>query len=691
MPNVFIGMNTAGPGAGAIFIRGIGYADIEKTQSPQVAVVIDGVFQGSSTGQLIDTFDVEQIEVNRGPQGVLFGKNTSGGTIVVTRVRPEFNDWGYALSGQLGNYAENQLKARINIPLIDDTLALKIGGVTKARDGYADNETRGGSAGDVDYNALTAALRWAPNDATNVLFTYDRIRDHGDIPPQDPLIDGDDPFKNAADLDESQLLRVDSLGIQADIDLGFATLYSITGISDSKDEVFQDFDGSTRVGSQAIPLPQLHTLRSQDFEQITQELRLSGDVTESLRYTVGAYYYETKMDFFQGTNQVLQLAPPAQIGPLVNTQETQEEVTSYAAFGAVNWNVTEAIELSAGVRWLKDEKEFEGAFFGANVPADPIAPPRTSVGAALPGFPVADDDSWDEVITKFTATWRITDTNMLFASYGEGFRSGGFSNRGNDPRFLTYEPETADAFEIGSKNDLLDGRLRLNASAFFTKVEGAQFSSIVTTNGVAPGTNTIINNGGETEIWGFEIESTAAVSDNLTLIGTFGYQDNESEEFQASSLRVPFPLNGVSGTACNAAQNPQFFGPGGTNTCPSVTLGGGDLGRSPKWNWSFTAAWNQPLGQGTLNAALSVRGQDEFIIVGGATSSTVIKEDGYTLIDARASYDWEMSDGQVLRVSLFGKNLADKEYREQALPLGNGGFQGWGPPRTYALEVLWQR
>ncbi|MDO7570815.1 MAG: Plug domain-containing protein, partial [Pseudomonadales bacterium] len=104
VPNVYIGMNTAGPGASALYIRGVGYADIEKTQSPQVGVIVDGIQMGSSTGQLIDVFDVESIEINRGPQGVLFGKNTIGGNIVVNRVKPQFNDFGVKASAEMGNY-----------------------------------------------------------------------------------------------------------------------------------------------------------------------------------------------------------------------------------------------------------------------------------------------------------------------------------------------------------------------------------------------------------------------------------------------------------------------------------------------------------------------------------------------------------------------------------------------------------
>ena len=110
MPNVFIGRQTAGPQMGAIYIRGLGYADVEKNIPPAVGVIIDGVFQGTNTGQLIDMFDVEQVEVNRGPQGVLYGKNTTGGTIVVKRVQPEFNEFGISIAGELGNYDKTDLK-----------------------------------------------------------------------------------------------------------------------------------------------------------------------------------------------------------------------------------------------------------------------------------------------------------------------------------------------------------------------------------------------------------------------------------------------------------------------------------------------------------------------------------------------------------------------------------------------------
>ena len=131
IPNVQIHKQTAGPSMGAIYIRGLGYQDVEKETPPPVGVIIDGVVMGTNTGQLIDTFDIAQIEINRGPQGVLFGKNTTGGTIVIKRVKPHFNQFSSAISAQFGDFGERALKGRVNIPLIDDTLAVKLGVIIK--------------------------------------------------------------------------------------------------------------------------------------------------------------------------------------------------------------------------------------------------------------------------------------------------------------------------------------------------------------------------------------------------------------------------------------------------------------------------------------------------------------------------------------------------------------------------------
>lgn len=701
-PNLFIGMNTSGPGAGAIFIRGLGYADIEKTQSPAVAIILDGVYQGTSTGQLIDAFDIEQVEINRGPQGVLYGKNTTGGTIVVQRTKPT-GEFGIRASAQVGTDDERIFKAVANAPLIEDELALKIGGTYKERDGFYKNTVRNTDVGDIDYWSLTGSLLWTPTEQFEAQFTYDRIQDDSDTPPQDPRFDGDDPHRNAADIDEFMDMTVDSFGLQLTLDTALGRITSITGYSDMTDDVLQDFDGANRA-TVARPLVQLHTLREQSYEQFTQELRLDMDLTEQLLFSIGGFYLESGQGFQQNTNQVVQIENPVagidlpcaaigfqanpnpdigdqfcQIGPLVSDQRAIHDVRSVGVFGNLTYMVTENLELTFGARYIDEKKKFANQFVD-----------RT---AGVVGPLVRDSDSWDDVIIAASANWQVTDDSLLYVSYSEGFRSGGFSIRGTgrvtcplcpadfpgiigtspagDPLVaapLTFDPEDVWSVEIGSKNEFLDGRLRLNLAAFHTELDGQQLSSIITTPGVIPGTNTLINNADRTVIRGLELEATAVLHENFSLVMSGGLQDAERRAFEIDGTLVPVGPDGQVGAP-------------GPFTIPEE-----QVGRSPDWNWAVSAVFSRQIGPGFLDANLTVRGQDDFVLVNSITGVPVF-EKGYTLMDASLAYTWSTASGNDFRVSLSGKNLTDEEYREQALPLGPfGGFQGWAPPRTAAVE-----
>lgn len=701
-PNLFIGMNTAGPGAGAIFIRGLGYADIEKTQSPAVAIILDGVYQGTSTGQLIDAFDIEQVEINRGPQGVLYGKNTTGGTIVVQRTRPT-GEFGVRASAQVGTDNERTFKAIANAPLIEDELALKIGGTYKERDGFYKNTTRNTTVGDIDYWSVTSSLLWTPTDTFEAQFTYDRIQDDSDTPPQDPRYNGDTPFVNEADIDEFMDMTVDSFGLQMTLDTSFGRITSITGYSDMTDDVRQDFDGSTRATT-ARPLVQLHTLREQSYEQFTQELRLDMDITEQFLLSLGGFYLESGQGFQQNSDQVVQIDNPVaglglpcaaigfsanpnpdigdqfcQIGPLISDQRAIHDVRSVGLFGNLTYMATENLELTLGARYIDEKKKFANQFVDRS--------------AGVVGQLVRDSDAWNDWIIATSANWQVTDDNLLYVSYSEGFRSGGFSIRATgrvtcplcpadfpgiidtgpsgDPVIgapLTFDPEDVWSVEIGSKNEFLDGRLRLNLAAFHTELKGQQVSSVITTPGIIPGTNTLVNNAGKTVIRGLELEATAVLHENFSLVFSGGRQEAERRSFDLDGTAVP-------------------VGPGGQVGAPGpFSIPKEQVGRSPDWNWAVSGVYSQQVGPGFVDANVTVRGQDDFVLVNSITGFPVF-ENGYTLLDASLAYAWSTQAGNQFRLTVSGKNLTDKEYREQSLPLGEfGGFQGWAPPRTAALE-----
>ncbi len=706
-PNVYIGMNTAGPSASAIYIRGVGYADIEKTQSPQVGVIVDGVQLGSSTGQLIDTFDVESIEVNRGPQGVLFGKNTIGGNIVVNRVRPQFNELSANVAVEFGNYDSEIYKARVNVPVFEDKVALKAGFIERQRDGFYDNKTLGGSAGDVDYHAQNAALRLQPwGENFDAIITYDRIRDNSQIPPQDPRFNGSQPFENLADKREPTDYDVDQIGARLTWDINENwTLYSITGYHDSHDQVNQDFDGGD-IGGTAVPFAQLHTLRQQEYTVASEELRLHGSITEDIDLMVGIYYFDSELDFQQHTNNVLQIpfglpaGVPCAVVPglglrdnpnvgnalcqFPNARSLQvagEQVTSWAYFGSLTWRPLDNVEVSFGARYIDEEKDDFNSYFDFSdgtfdVPGsnefDFSGRPRRAGTAYSVG------DSWDHVILTATGSWAITDSNRVYVNYSEGFRSGGFSIRSaRDPSEAGFDPEDAFQIEVGFKNEFFDRRVRANLAYFYLERDKAQFSSIIPLPpGSIPGTTTLINNGGKTEIQGVEFESTFVLPMNVTLTANFGVLDVKNTQFS-------IPCENVDG--CVTA-TPGVLDPPGT---PRV-LGGNNDSRQPDWNYNLILAYDRQFGPGTLSANAGYKKVGDFLLVNtGGGADQRLTEGGYGQLDARLAYEWVTNSGGIMTFSLFGKNLTDEEWLEQALFLGgpDTGFQGWGAPRTYAFQV----
>lgn len=365
-PNVFIGMNTAGPSASAIYIRGQGYADIEKTQHPTTGVLLDNVFLGSSTGQLLDAFDIEQVEINRGPQTVLQGKNTSGGTIVVRRRNPNLQSLGARILGSRGEFDGRgsgdawNLQGSVNVPLIQNVLGLRGGFTHKRGDGYWLNEVTGDSRGAVDYTAANIKLLFKPNEAFSVLFNWDRLEDRGHIPPQDPTFDGDDPFVNRADRrdpEEGQIYDVDSLSAEATLKTEIGDFTAIASYLRGHDVVFQDFDG-TRCGPDSSylgcvgaggaagsrtaldansPFAQLHTDRDQYWRQGSLELRWTDSyLDDRLNVTGGLFWWHDNLSLVQRSEQVAQISVglPSGAGFNCDTNPPPNPVTGQPAFPA---------------------------------------------------------------------------------------------------------------------------------------------------------------------------------------------------------------------------------------------------------------------------------------------------------------------------------------------------------------------
>lgn len=730
-PNLFIGMNTAGPGASAIYVRGLGYADIEKTQTPNVGVVIDGVFVPSSTGQLIDTFDIQSLEVNRGPQAILWGRNTSGGTIVVRRGAPDSSEFDAKARISYGDYVGGEgdggalrIQGVANFPLVQEKLALRVGYTYKSEDGYYRNERNGDSRGEIDYNALSAKLLWTPTEDISLQLNHDWIKDRSDIPPQDPRFDGRDPFINRTDRspEEAAPYNVNLTSLEFTWETPVGKLTSISAYWNSDDTVFQDFDGgfadlaNPANNDPNLPLARLHTTRAQDFDVFSQEIRLQGGLfDERLLYTAGFYYSSEDLDFEQRSEQIAQLPPallpfggtcgPFALGPIDTNfgfgqlctgppsrsqQLASQDAKSWALFGSLEFSITDAWNVSGGLRWINEEKDFSNSYFNINS----ITKPFTVTGTFVPRFELSDD--WDQVVFEVGTDYQLTEDVLGYFRFAQGFRSGGFSIRQAQPIengipcppgsptatlaqcFPTaFDPEDTDQVELGVKTGWFDRRVTVNFAGFWTQVKGAQASSILTVTPSSPGTTTVVINHDRTRIYGLELETSVEVVEGFNAYFTLGWQKGRLMESLQDGHNLPISPGGRPGAV----------------GAPPIAFEDLPLTRVPELSWSVGANYRQAMGPGEVIADLRYRRQDEHFLIAPITPAGApaalnipVFQTGYSLFDASLAYEFELAE-RTVRAGFVGKNLTNKKYLEQALPLGVAGFQGWGAPRYVGGEL----
>ena len=692
-PNVFIGIATAAPGQSAIFIRGQGYAEVEKTQSPPVGVIQDGVFFGNNTGQLLDMFNVCTVEVDRGPQGIFYGKNTTAGLINVTRCAPT-RKLGASLEAGYGSFNEAYGRGVINAPL-GQAGGVALSAQYRHTDGYYKNVFTGKHAAGSDYFAANLKVNLDLADWLNADLSFDHVHETGGGTPVQfgniltaNILSGGNPgaiwprynpvtgspdglrpreIENRPGADSDRLNNnFGSLILKAKTPIG--ELVSQTAYMSESDTVHQDFDGTcvTSPGCTTVTNPilgatggYLQTIRDQTYRQFTQEVRLQGSALDQFNYLAGVFYYAHRITLHQNTNVVID-------------QFAGEKDHSWSFFGNIDWNPTSAIKISAGLRNIYEAKSFNTAYtlFGT-IPLTPQ---------------ITDKASWKKLITRFSAQWQATPSILLFASRSEGFRSGGFSIRGTlseqsgsqnncgvltgcpGNNFLAYNPETNISYEAGVKTRLIDNAVTFNASGFINDIKSFQQAEVVVTPGYGSGTNTYITSFPKVRIKGLEFELDMNLGrmtpglEGLTLSGTLGLQ---------KAKVIDGRINGQTAA----------IGPGAQAGAPGsfADFTGSQLQRAPSNNYTIRATYDRRIGADTkiiLTAGYSYISSYSL----GSFGTAQDIQAGYGQVDASATLKW---NNYFLRIS--GKNLTNKDYRSQSLP--TVFFQGWAPPATFLASV----
>ncbi len=623
-----------------IFMRGVGLADDQITQDGGVAVYMDGVYVARSQGLAMEVADLERIEVLRGPQGTLYGRNATGGAINFITRKPDLGDFGFKGQVTIGNYDNRRFKAAVNVPL-GETIAARLSYVNQKQHGFIRNPGTGIDRwGDKDREAMRADVLWQPSDRFSLRYSYDRT-EIGDTPyyvalsPLHPLV-LDRPEAGSPLVRDVLPNDITSQGhsLTAEYEVSDAlTVRSITGYR--KLDNFQNQDYLTgALGPN--PLQKNSSRAKQD--QWSEEVQLIGDTLDgALQYVAGFYYFKES-----GSNFSNSYSPPT----LTRSFTTATiDNRSYALFGQATFTpqwLDNRLHLTVGLRQSWDKREATLSR-QTQVNGGPIT--------TIPGFGDGNQ-TFKDFSPSFVVAFDASPDVNIYAKAVKGYKSGGFNVRASSiTRFDEgFGPETLWSYESGIKSQWLDNRLRFNAAAFISKYSDIQV------NVQSDPTNirlTDVLNAGKATVKGVEVDLTLAPVRNLRLSVNYGYLLARYDEI-------------LDATGSNIADNYRF-----TN--------------APKHTIAVDLTYDLPrLPIGQLSANVNYTAQSDKFTNSTISSGKYIIGD-YGLLNARLTLG-DIPGVKGVRASLWGRNLTDKNYYIMQFNVGRPGAL-FGEPRTYGVDL----
>lgn len=648
-----------------VVVRGIGTLRLTGSAAePSVGTFIDEVYVGRRGTATPPMFDLQRVEVVRGPQGTLYGKNVVGGAVNLITAQPSFETSGRA-SLSYGQYdvrgGQDMLGAEAYVTGgLSDTVAGRLAVQYREHDGYSYNIVRDEVLDEYEGYALRGSLLIQPSDRLDIRLTGDFSHNEGTgqsrKPEDDPTIPGlgptltgglRSPDPRVSESPWSQWEDRDTLGLTARVDYRLESGPTLTYLGAYRDG---DFEGRySLVGITSPPsLTDAANGQVETYEAITQDLRLSS-ADGALRWVAGLYYLREETDVVDNSiaTSFLSVLGPGSVGDILDGELLYEQTnvtTSYAVYGELNWDFAERLTLTVGGRYTWDDKDYDNRSecldFGAQ---DDFIFCVAPLGAEF--WDISTSRDWSEFTPKVGLDWRVSDEALLYLSAAKGFKGGGWQGKpGTEAAALaSYDPETAWTYEAGAKTQWADGRLRLNLAVFYTNFDDLQVEQLDDT-----GLTLIIDNAASAKIKGVEIETVFAPVPAVQLWLSGSYIDSEYEDFIDSS--------GADLSGNSLARTPEIM----------LNVGG-----------SFSASVADSL---TLRGRLEYSWQDE---MPWGVENTVY-EGSYGLLDARLSLG--SSDGR-WEAALYGKNLSDELYRVDVIPFLGDVFARYAPPRSYGLQL----
>ncbi|MBN9465157.1 TonB-dependent receptor [Brevundimonas sp.] len=646
-PNVTFSSTNPVSNGGGYQVRGVGTQTYDGGVEQTVGLVVDGVVIGLPRDPGATGFaDIERVEVLRGPQGTLFGKNASAGVIQIVSKNPRIGEFSGNVDAAYGERNEQIARGAVNIPL-GSTAALRVAGFHSSQDGAIPYVLHSGHVGDRDNQGVRGKLLWQPTDALSLMltgeyqtgFARDSVIIHqlGTNARYNALFDqfavkpGPDSYRAYDDGDWTADTTVKGVSLQADYRLGDFTLTSITAYRASEMTQLSDIDHA--------PINIFNNSDGGlDSHQFTQELRLTSPAGERLEYVAGLFYYKTDIKGWttQG-GDILKFVynnaayPPAVLyGERIQSSETE----SYAAYGQATYALTDQVKLIGGLRYTNDKVD-------GSLVINPV-PGRLVLGAG--GMvPYSGQVSADNVSGRAGVQYQPSRNLMFYGTYSTGYKGPAIDSLNGVIKEV--RPETVESYEAGVKSTLWNGRWMLNAAVYSSDFKDFQAQALDMTSATP---RLGLTNAGLMRARGVELETNLRLTPHLTIGGSASYNDAEYKDY-IGSCYTGQPVSPVAGQGC-------YLQPG-TAGVYVANLAGERLANAPKWSYNLRAAYERPVGGGLkIDASTNWSWRDDAYSLTADKASIV---GAYGMLNANLGIGAENGSW---RLGLYGRNVLDQMF-----------------------------
>jgi len=641
-------------------IRGIGINSSIPSIDPAVGVFVDGMYLGINGGVVLDVFDLEGIEVLRGPQGLLFGRNVTGGAVLLRTTRP--TDEFHVNAKVAAETGLNQFYSAVVSGPLGDTWGGKLAVYHNNDEGWHENLATGEDHGAADTTITRGALEFTPSDTFNAILRYDHGESDGDGPAsQNAGLFSVDSFDFSIDEPGFYDASWDQAILEATWDVGFGDgqIVNILGWREYENNTNGDIDASSTSLTGFLPFF-FHALSSTEQSQWSNELRYSGSF-DRYYLTTGIFYLDQELAYFEQ-----RLIPPVGLNM---TGGGFQDMTSLGIFTQLDVVLTDEITLNLGARYDREEKDAQIA----NI--SPLAPTQCTLGVGCSNFDLEDKRDWNAFTPKIGLQISPNESTMMYGFWTKGFRSGGYNMRHTAP-FVpneSFDQEELSSFEVGLKTDFADGRVRINAAAFHNTIDDMQRE--VNQSDPVVGVVQIIRNTADATITGFDAEIGWSLTESIFLQANLGYVDGSYDEV----------LFDISGDGVIDAADREL-----------------DIPRLAPWSYGAQLTYQRQWSQGT------------FAVQGGGyhRDASAYTDNNRGSLRASDMFGANVSLGFMddrLTLSAFGKNLKDEVTiggdtqlpptfpGGPAFPVPGVGFDGPGATfsplnkgRVYGLEVQYR-